>query len=56
MKTETRHSREPNTNCRPTIPVPDGERKHYLIGDGEVKSIRRPGSDHSHIKSHGQPC
>lgn len=53
MNLTTRHGREVNTNCRPPIPVPAGERKHYLPGDGEVKIVRRPGSDHSHLKSFG---
>ena len=28
----------------------------YATGDGDVPSIRRPGSDHSHLKSVGDPC
>ncbi len=28
----------------------------YATGDGDVVSVRRPGSDHSHIKSKGISC
>lgn len=31
-------------------------RDTYRVGDGEVPTIRRPGSDHSHIKSRGNLC
>ena len=53
MKPTASFGRQPNTNCRPPLPVPAGERTYYLTGDGEVKIIRRPGSDHSHLKSFG---
>lgn len=53
MKVQTRYSYETNTNHRPPVPVPAGERKYYLPGDGDVKAVRRPGSDHSHLKSFG---
>ena len=53
MNVTTRHSRAPNTNTRPPIPIPKGERTHYLTGDGDVIAVRRPGSDHSHLKSFG---
>jgi len=28
----------------------------YKIGDGDTHIPRRPGSDHSHLKSHGTLC
>lgn len=31
-------------------------KKPYATGDGDVPSIRRPGSDQSHLKSWGDPC
>jgi hypothetical protein len=56
MKPTTTFGREQPTRYRPPLPIPAGERSYYLPGDGDVKAIRRPGSDHSHIKSRGQLC
>lgn len=44
---------EAYTNTRPKLPVPAGQRSHYLPGDGEVVALPRPNSDHSHLKSYG---
>lgn len=53
MKPTTTFGRQQPTNHRKPHRYLPGERSYYLPGDGEVKIIRRPGSDHSHLKSFG---
>jgi hypothetical protein len=48
----TARARDPNEAMPPTSSWKDST---YKTGDGDVLAIRRPGSDHSHIKTFGDP-